>query len=33
MEKIEAKELIKAINGLTKTQRDHNKIIDKLVSA
>lgn len=33
MEKIEAKELIKAINGLAKTQQDHNKIIDKLVSA
>lgn len=33
MDKNEAKDLIKAINGLTKTQQDHNKIIDKLVSA
>ena len=33
MDRVEAKELIKAINGLTKTQNDHNKIIDKLVNA
>lgn len=33
MDRAEAKELIKSINGLTKAQHDHNKIIDKLVSA
>lgn len=33
MDRVEAKELIKALNGLTRTQQDHNKIIDKLVSA
>ena len=33
MDRVEAKELIKAINGLTKTQNDNNKIIDKLVNA
>lgn len=33
MDRVEAKELINAINGLTKTQNDHNKIIDKLVNA
>ena len=33
MDRVEAKELIKVINGLTKTQQDHNKIIDKLVNA
>ena len=33
MDKIEAKELIKAINGFTKTQQDHNKILDKLVNS
>lgn len=33
MDKAEAKELIKAINGFTKTQQDHNKILDKLVNS
>jgi len=33
MDRVEAKELIKAINSLAKTQQDHNKFIDKLVSA
>lgn len=31
MDKIEAKELIKAINGLTKAQQDYNKNLEKLV--
>ena len=32
MDKAEAKELIKAINGFTKIQQEHNKVIDKLVN-
>lgn len=30
MDKIEAKELIKAINNLAKTQQDYNKNLEKL---
>ena len=33
MDKAEAKELIKAINGFTKIQQEHNKVIDKLVNS
>lgn len=33
MDKTEAKELIKAINGFTKIQQEHNKVIDKLVNS
>ena len=33
MDKVEAKELIKAINSLAKTQQEHNKSLDKLISA
>ncbi len=32
MDKVEIKELVKAISGLTKAQQEHNKVIDKLVS-
>ncbi len=32
MDKVEIKELVKAISGLTKIQQEHNKVIDKLVS-
>ena len=32
MDKAEAKELIKAINGFTKIQQEHNKVIDKWVN-
>ena len=32
MDKVEVKELVKAISGLTKIQQEHNKVIDKLVS-
>lgn len=31
MDKVEAKELVKAINGLTKVQQDYNKNLDKLI--
>ena len=33
MDKAEAKELIKAINGFTKIQQEHNKVIDKLINS
>ena len=33
MDKAEAKELIKAINGFTKIQQEHNKVIDKLANS
>lgn len=32
MDKVEIKELVKAISGLIKIQQEHNKVIDKLVS-
>ena len=32
MDKVEIKELVKAISGLFKIQQEHNKVIDKLVS-
>ena len=32
MDKVDIKELVKAISGLTKIQQEHNKVIDKLVS-
>lgn len=31
MDKVEAKELVKAINCLTKVQQDYNKNLDKLI--
>ena len=31
MAKVEAKELVKAINGLTKVQQDYNKNLEKLI--